>query len=288
MARTMTARERRQAIVEHLRSTETAAVDAFAAMFGVSRMTVHRDLDALVEQRLVRKVRGGATLLPSIVFEGDYDYRAKQQPGEKGALGRAAAQLVEPGMAVALDDSSTVAAMLPFLMDKRPLTIITNAAPVIRAMERAEGITLLALGGVYDRTVAAYTGLATERTMRSLRVDRAFMSTACVRASTAYMRDTEEVVRVKLVMMEMADESVLLADHTKFAKTALIRFADLCAFDRVLVTDGIDRRTREMLRRDKVRLEIVRPRSDGAPLREPIPPFHDNELQDHGVPEHVR
>jgi len=106
--------------------------------------------------------------------------------------------------------------------------------------------------------------------------------------NAAYMRDTEEVVRVKLVMMEMADESVLLADHTKFAKTALIRFADLCAFDRVLVTDGIDRRTREMLRRDKVRLEIVRPRSDGAPLREPIPPFHDNELQDHGVPEHVR
>lgn len=288
MARTMTAQERRQAIVEHLRSTETAAVDAFASMFGVSRMTVHRDLDALVEQRLVRKVRGGATLLPSVVFEGDYDYRAKQHPAEKGALGRAAAQLVEPGMAVAMDDSSTVAAMLPFLMDKRPLTIITNASPIIRAVERAEGITLLALGGVYDRTVAAYVGLTTERTMRSLRVDLAFMSTACVRASTAYMRDTEEVVRVKLVMMEMADESVLLVDHNKFAKTALIRFADLSDFDRVLVTDGIDRRTREVLRRDKVRLEIVRPRSDGAPVRERIDPINENRMLDQGVTEHVR
>ena len=288
MARTMTAQERRQAIVEHLRSTETAAVDAFASMFGVSRMTVHRDLDALVEQRLVRKVRGGATLLPSVVFEGDYDYRAKQHPGEKGALGRAAAQLVEPGMAIALDDSSTVAAMLPFLMDKRPLTIITNASPIIRTVERAEGISLLALGGVYDRTVAAYTGLTTERAMRSLRVDLAFMSTACVRASTAYMRDTEEVVRVKLVMMEMADESVLLVDHNKFAKTALIRFVDLSAFDRVLVTDGIDRRSREVLRRDKVRLEIVRSRSDGVPVREGLDPLPEPGLQDQGSEDHVR
>ncbi|GAB5378256.1 MAG: DeoR/GlpR family DNA-binding transcription regulator [Acuticoccus sp.] len=284
----MTAQERREAIVEHLRSTETAAVDAFASMFDVSRMTVHRDLDALVEQRLVRKVRGGATLLPSVVFEGDYDYRAKQHPGEKGALGRAAAQLVEPGMAIALDDSSTVAAMLPFLMDKRPLTVITNASPIIRTVERAEGITLLALGGVYDRTVAAYTGLTTERAMRSLRVDLAFMSTACVRASTAYMRDTEEVVRVKLVMMEMADESVLLVDHNKFARTALIRFVDLSAFDRVLVTDGIDRRSREVLRRDKVRLEIVRCRSDGVPVRERLDPLHDPGLQDQGSEDHVR
>lgn len=288
MTRTMTAQERREAIVEHLRSTETAAVDAFASMFDVSRMTVHRDLDALVEQRLVRKVRGGATLLPSVVFEGDYDYRAKQHPGEKGALGRAAAQLVEPGMAIALDDSSTVAAMLPFLMDKRPLTIITNASPIIRTVERAEGISLLALGGVYDRTVAAYTGLTTERAMRSLRVDLAFMSTACVRASTAYMRDTEEVVRVKLVMMEMADESVLLVDHNKFAKTALIRFVDLSAFDRVLVTDGIDRRSREVLRRDKVRLEIVRSRSDGVPVREGLDPLPEPGLQDQGSEDHVR
>lgn len=288
MTRTMTAQERREAIVEHLRSTETAAVDAFASMFDVSRMTVHRDLDALVEQRLVRKVRGGATLLPSVVFEGDYDYRAKQHPGEKGALGRAAAQLVEPGMAIALDDSSTVAAMLPFLMDKRPLTIITNASPIIRTVERAEGISLLALGGVYDRTVAAYTGLTTERAMRSLRVDLAFMSTACVRASTAYMRDTEEVVRVKLVMMEMADESVLLVDHNKFARTALIRFVDLSAFDRVLVTDGIDRRSREVLRRDKVRLEIVRSRSDGVPVREGLDPLPEPGLQDQGSEDHVR
>ena len=102
------------------------------------------------------------------------------------------------------------------------------------------------------------------------------------------MRDTEEVVRVKLVMMEMADESVLLVDHNKFAKTALIRFVDLSAFDRVLVTDGIDRRSREVLRRDKVRLEIVRSRSDGVPVREGLDPLPEPGLQDQGSEDHVR
>lgn len=266
----MSGEQRRQAIVEHLRATETEEVDAFARMFGVSRMTVHRDLDALVDQRMVRKIRGGATLLPSVVFEGDYAYRARHQAAEKCALGRAAAQFVEPGMAIALDDSSTVAGIVPLILDRRPLTVVTHAQPVVRALEHARGITLIALGGVYDETIAAFTGLLTERAVRSVRVDIAFMSTACVSGATAFMRDTEDAVRVKLAMMDAADRSVLMVDHTKFDRSALIRFADLAAFHRVLVTDGLGRQGREKLRRSRVNLEIVRTGAGGED--EPAPP----------------
>ncbi|XWN34241.1 MAG: DeoR/GlpR family DNA-binding transcription regulator [Devosia sp.] len=265
----MPAETRRLKIIEHLRAHETAEVDAFAKMFSVSRMTVHRDLDALVEQRIVRKVRGGATILPSVIFEGDYAYRARLQGDEKNALGRAASHLVEPGMAIVLDDSSTVAAVIPFLLDKRPLTVVTNALPVIQMLDKAPGITLIALGGILDPICNAFLGILTEQSMRSIRVDLALLSTACVHGATAYLRVTDDAIRAKHAMMESADRSVMMVDHTKFGKSALNRFTELSRFDRVLVTDGLRRDHREALRRAKVRLELVRttPSDASAPMR---------------------
>lgn len=252
---------RRRFIVEHLRVKETETVDALARMLDVSGMTVHRDLDALVDQRIVRKIRGGATILPSVLFEGDYAYREKLNVAEKTALAKAASELVEPGMAVMMDDSSTVAAVLPHIIDHRPLTIVTNAVEVLRQLEDAPGITAICLGGAYNSVANAYLGVVTEQSARAMRVDMALFSTACVHGATAYLREPDDVARAKHAMMESSDRNVLLADHGKFGKSALNRFADLTAFDAVFVTDGLRREARETLRDARVRLRIVRTRA---------------------------
>lgn len=260
----MSGEERRLRIVEHLRATETETVEGFSRMFGVSGMTVHRDLDALVEQRILRKIRGGATILPSVLFEGDYAYRERLNVAEKTALARAAAELVEPGMAVMMDDSSTVAAVVPQIVDRRPLTVVTNAVPVLRALETVSGISVVCLGGTWNSVTNAYLGMITEQAARSMRVDLALFSTACVHGTTAYLRDLDGVVRAKHAMMESSDRNVLLVDHAKFGKSALHRFADLTSFESVLTTDGLRRETRETLRRARVRLRIVRSGGAGA------------------------
>ena len=78
--------KRRDDILERLRERESATVEELAEPLQVSRMTVHRDLDRLAELKLVRKVRGGATMLPSTVFEADYRYRENQCQAEKQRL----------------------------------------------------------------------------------------------------------------------------------------------------------------------------------------------------------
>src|SRR4051812_47518382 len=123
---------RREKLVEVLRMNETASIEELAGILGVSRMTVHRAPDYLVEHNVVRKTRGGATMLPTARYEADYDYRARTDLEEKRALGRAAAELVEPGMAVILDDSSTVGQVVPHLADKKPLTIVTTALGIVQ------------------------------------------------------------------------------------------------------------------------------------------------------------
>jgi DeoR/GlpR family transcriptional regulator of sugar metabolism len=147
--------DRRHEIVELLVEQGTASLDDLAARFGVSKMTVHRDLDMLEGQGLLRKVRGGATIEASGQFESDFRYRSRIAAEEKRAIARAAAAFVEPGMSVMVDDGSTSQSLAPFLIERRPLTVITNNLALITGMTGIAGIELVSLGALMPRSSTA-------------------------------------------------------------------------------------------------------------------------------------
>ena len=98
--------ERRQEIINLLVESRAVELDDIAARFGVSKMTVHRDLDDLERAGVLRKVRGGATIDAGTQFESDFRFRELQEADVKRALAETAADLVEPGMTVMIDDGS--------------------------------------------------------------------------------------------------------------------------------------------------------------------------------------
>src|SRR5437868_5344534 len=77
-----------------------------ADRFGVSLITMHRDLDKLEERGLVRRFRGGVTAQPSGVFESNVAFRRQAMLRQKRAIAHQARELVEPGMSIMLDDST--------------------------------------------------------------------------------------------------------------------------------------------------------------------------------------
>lgn len=79
--------DRRQAIMDVLMEAGTASVEELSFRFGVSKMTVHRDLDDLEQAGLLRKVHGGASIQSSPQFESDFRYREKIATSEKRRLG---------------------------------------------------------------------------------------------------------------------------------------------------------------------------------------------------------
>lgn len=235
---TMTARERRQMLLDHIMKAGSAQVDELAAQFAVSRMTVHRDLDVLVEQGLVRKVHGGVTMHPSSLVESNLIYRSQLAAKEKAAIARAAAAYIEPGQAIILDDSSTVAALVYHLPALKPLTVITNSLGVIDRLKDAHGVKTLCLGGDYNPRFNAFFGLLCEQAIASLRANTLFMSTSAVIGSLAYHQE-EDVVKAKRALMAAVDRRILLVDSTKFAMTALNRLAGLSDFDLIITDEGI-------------------------------------------------
>ncbi len=249
---------RRKALLDYLLPIGSAQVDELASHFGVSRMTVHRDLKVLEEQGIVRRVHGGVTVHSSNLADSTILYRSRLADAEKNALARAAVELVEPGQAVILDDSTTVVHLAAHIVSRKPLTVISSSLTVIDILKDAHGIETICLGGHYNPRFNAFFGYFCEQTVGCLRANILFMSTSTVLGTVAYHQQ-EEVVKVKRALMSAADKKVLLIDSSKFGKTALIYLASLTEFDEVITDSGISAADEETLRKSGVRLRVVSP-----------------------------
>ena len=230
---TMKPEDRRQAIMDVLMEAGTASVEDLSLRFGVSKMTVHRDLDDLEQAGLLRKVHGGASIQSSPQFESDFRYREKIAISEKRRIAEHAASLIEPGQSILIDDSSTTGAIADCIRDIRPLTVITNNLGVITSLSGAPGINVIALGGQYSKKFNGFFGIVTDEALRSLRVDIAFLSSSAIEGTAAFHQD-QEVVQAKRLMAKAAKRTYLLVDHDKFGRSALHFLTGLDAFDAVL------------------------------------------------------
>lgn len=248
---------RQAAMAEQVLAEGSATAAELAERFGVSLMTIHRDLDELERQGIVRKSRGGVTAQPSGVFESNVQYRLKTMRAEKAAVADHALKLVEPGMAIMLDDSTSTLEIARRLRlgEITPLTVVTNFLEALNLLADQRGIHLMALGGDYDPLHSSFLGVSCVEAVQSLRVDVCFASTSAVHGGYAYHQE-QHIVSVKRAMLDSAARNVLLIDHTKLARTALHRVAPLSRFDLVLVDDGAPADALRDLDEHKVRYEV--------------------------------
>lgn len=248
---------RRNEIAEFIMLAGQARIEDLVEHFGVSRMTIHRHVDRLAHQGVLRKLHGTVTVQPSGLYESTFRYRETVGKAEKAALARAALAYVEPGQAVMLDDSTTGAALAGLLTEAAPLTVITNGLVSTNSLIDIDEIDVLCLGGQYHRTFKAFIGITTERAVGAVRANVFFCSASAVDGGTAYIQDPQ-VTKVKQAMMASSSRSILLLDASKFGKTALNVFADLTAFDVVVATDKLPATIRDDLVARGVSLTITK------------------------------
>ena len=228
--------QRRRELSDHVLAEGSVSASVLAERFGVSLMTIYRDIDELEREGILRKFRGGVTVQPSGVFESNVAFRKKTMLAEKQAVAAKAATLIEPGMSVMIDDSTTALELARLLPGIDPLTVVTNFLEALNLLADERGLHLMALGGDYDRLHDSFLGVACVEAIEALRVDLCFVSTSSVFGDFAFHQE-QRIVAVKRAMLTAARRSVLMIDHSKLGRTALHRLAPLTAFDLILV-DG--------------------------------------------------
>jgi DeoR/GlpR family transcriptional regulator of sugar metabolism len=208
-------------------------VSDLAESFGVSEMTVRRDLHALARDGKLERVHGGAV---HTAVEPGFSQIEVERFDVKDRLGNAAADLVEDGQTVMIDIGTSTTAISRHLHGKQ-ITVVTTNLAVIEELLPDPGIELVLPGGVVRRNYRSLVGVLAEDSLRQLKADVAFLGTSGVDFELGVWDTTMVEVPIKRLMIAGADQVVLLADLAKFAMTGMVRVCGPEALDHV-VTDA--------------------------------------------------
>ena len=228
---------RQRALLDYVLKAGSVTSAELADVANCSLMTIHRDLDELATQGLVRKFHGGVSALPTSVFESSSAFRLQRSSESKEKLAREAIKFIEPGMSVMLDDSTTVLALARLLSDFGPITVITNYRPTIEILSDCPDVRLIVLGGTYSRTHDSFIGIPNMTGIENYAVDAVFLSTSTMHQGIAYHQE-HDVVLMKRAMLHAGTRKFLLLDESKIGKISLNRFVPVSEFTDVILTDA--------------------------------------------------
>ncbi len=234
----MTTFERQQAILRLLQEQPGIRAVKLAALLSVSRGTIRNDLLVLEKQRKVRRVRGGAVLLES--EEPDLLLAAaepKLNMPAKRRIARWAAELVEDGDSILFDASSTVQQMVPFLKERRNLTIITNGVQTARLFKQHTEHTVILMGGVLLNGGRATGGHLGVELFPQLNIHTAFVSGVGFTLEAGITERSLEESQLKEKMIAKSMKTAVLIDATKLGKVGPVPSAGTEDID-YFFTDG--------------------------------------------------
>ncbi|MEU8824589.1 DeoR/GlpR family DNA-binding transcription regulator [Streptomyces sp. NPDC048636] len=250
--------ERRQAVLRHVVEQGEIRIDDLATRFGVSLMTMHRDLDDLDARHLLRKERGRAVAFPALTMETATRFRESARLAAKTALCAAVADRITAGSTLLLDDSTTLYPLADVLASIGQLTVVTNSVGLAQRLGGAPEVDITLLGGRYNGEFNCCTGPDVVSALSRIRADLALTSATAVLEGRLF-HPLREYAEIKEAMLASANRSLLLADHSKFGRTATYAYGTAAVYDAVLTDTGTPEEEIAALRGLGVRVERVTP-----------------------------
>jgi DeoR/GlpR family transcriptional regulator of sugar metabolism len=224
-------------MMQFIQRHQQVSVQELCAEFSISLATARRDLDALAEQGRIERVHGGALARNGQAAESPTLARATEQAKEKARIGAAAAALVQDGETVFLSSGTTVLEVALRLRDRRRLNVITNSLLVLNVLNDAADVTVVSLGGLFNRAEMSLIGHITQQSLSEVRADKVFIGIGAVDLQHGLTNTDLQETLTDRAILRIGREVVLLADHTKCGRAAAAFVAPLTAVH-TLITDS--------------------------------------------------
>lgn len=239
----MFAAERYEKIGNLVAAEGRVSVALLADRFNITQETVRRDLAALEDDGVVRRVHGGAVAAAKrSTGELSLSSRQSQHHEQKLQIARRAMDLIPAGSSVVIDAGTTTELLADLLQDWQAshpednLLVITHAVPIAAKIANAPGLELEMLGGRVRGLTRASVGDSTVKQLENLRPDIAFVGTNGVHPDFGFSTPDAQEAAVKSAIVRSARRVVVLADASKLGEETLVRFAALDDVD-ALITD---------------------------------------------------
>ncbi|KON86397.1 DNA-binding protein [Sporosarcina globispora] len=219
-------------IIEH----KSVSLDELMTVFNVSKNTIRRDVQELVEKGDFKKVYGGVAVIDDkrAKLESFHDRQVRNQT-EKEMIGKAAANHVNDGDIIFIDSGTTTIEMIEYIKQKE-VTIITNSLNFIVRALPYENLNVITAGGILERKTNSFGSLKYMDILNAYNINKAFMASTGISLSNGVTNASPLESELKASIVDRSSEVFLLVDHDKFDKYGLMTY---CRLDKIdyLVTD---------------------------------------------------
>jgi DeoR/GlpR family transcriptional regulator of sugar metabolism len=261
------AQERQQLIARLVQEHGRARVLELSRRFGVSAVTIRKDLQVLeTEGRLIR-AHGGAIASAGNRPESSFEVRERLRPDSKDRIGELAAGMVIDGESIAFDASTTALAAARHLRRRGGwvhLTVITNGLRIAQELAGIPGITVAMPGGFVRWEALSVVGPLGDGLFRKVNVQKAFLGAAGFSLESGLSDATEEEAQIKRSMADAAQEVIGIVDSSKWGRSAFATFCRLSDLSAVISDGGAPASTVADLRSRGIDVHLAGAREDGA------------------------
>jgi DeoR/GlpR family transcriptional regulator of sugar metabolism len=212
----------------------THTVKELATKLFISEPTVRRDVLQLKKKELVICVNGKVSLKISSpdsripMFIRDYE-----NTEAKKIMAIKASEYVHDGDIIMLDASTSAYALLPHLANFKNLFVITSGAKTSIALS-AMGIKNLCTGGEAIPESFSFIGADAERTLSNYNANIAFFSCRGINEKGIVSDNSIGENNIRRIMIERAQQRILLCDSSKLNKSYLNTLCNVCAIDNII------------------------------------------------------
>ena len=213
-------------ILKKARQTGRVEVDDLAIQFDVTPQTIRKDLNEICDAGLLQRVHGGA-VYPSGAINYAYDARRSLAAEEKRRIGETAAALIPDNSSVILNIGTTTEQVAFALRDRDGLMVITNNINVANILRESPSTEVIIAGGLVRRSDGGIVGEATVDFIRQFKVDFAVIGVSGIDTDGALLDFDFREVKVAQAIIANARHVIVVADQTKFTRTAPVRIGHL-------------------------------------------------------------
>lgn len=229
---------RHQDILQLLEAETTLSIKELASLLGVSLVTVRRDLDILQKYNKVKKFHGSVSLNRSDSPQTLFNLSLENNAAEKKAIAKVASTLIQHDSVISIDASSSAYYIADYISQLTSLKVIVYSLLSALKFSSIPKASVFQLGGTIDPHSATTCDFFTIESIKNFNSDIAFFSNHTIDSINGGF-DSVYSIEVKNALIDITKRSVLLADSSKFEKTAMCLSVPMSKIDTIVTDENV-------------------------------------------------
>lgn len=248
-------------ILERMKADPLVSIGELARLFGVSHMTIRRDLQYIEENGLRSPVSAPRAEEQTAPLSSPHPYMYSEEENhyreEKRRINAFSVKLLSPGDVIVLDSGTTTGMMPELIPDDLPLTVICYSYYIVSRLCEKPNIQLILAGGYYHRNTRTFFSEEGIRFLRQLRAHKIFLCASGIHETMGLTCTDQYIGDLKKTAISMSLEKILISDSSKFGKVFPGYFSSIDDMDRIITDTGITPAWEKLIRDKGIRLDIV-------------------------------